>query len=566
MAAISEKMAELTIRSIGLILSNSNVYGPDHGVTRHAADACFQHLSRLWQTTDVAVQLSEDGLSVNGVAVELKNTVFKSFAEHLASRSISNFTLKPAMSREQLSGFIEILLAKPSELQQLGEFSGALAAVGLADVGASRKVTYVEVSEDEVVVGKDALLKQDAETAAGQLTRQLQEAAAYLRGETVADTAGAASGLREISADTGKLSALIVECAWAKGSDGDGLAGEIVACLNRYYLAMTSDPSFNTQKTKKQIHKTLVLLEKDLPGKLQETEGGAPESPDDIQAIRDSLETMEDELTIDALSQEYIKRRSAIINSEKRLLRYLKNRRADLIGESDLKTRLIEGGLAPEDWNDLLVRSGVLGRAEDTPVRTADTEPPDPSRDSTVFAHLGELLRKIGEDTGRTTTGLELPAITTTEPSAGKPDGKRAVMLRVPEAVLEHDLQEVRQEVNRIVLGAEKRIERLVNAVDDGGQRQEGRERSATISRKRLFEILAEIGQELWQPLTVINCSVDTILSGTLGDINKVQREMLDLSADSAQKLKILIDKIIAIAGVPDALVVNKEIQSSLYQ
>jgi len=51
-----------------------------------------------------------------------------------------------------------------------------------------------------------------------------------------------------------------------------------------------------------------------------------------------------------------------------------------------------------------------------------------------------------------------------------------------------------------------------------------------------------------------------------LGDINKVQREMLALSADSAQKLKVLIDKIIDIAGVPDALVVNKEIQSSLYQ
>lgn len=105
-----------------------------------------------------------------------------------------------------------------------------------------------------------------------------------------------------------------------------------------------------------------------------------------------------------------------------------------------------------------------------------------------------------------------------------------------------------------------------MNAVDDDGQRQEGRERSGVISRKRLFEILAEIGQELCQPLAVINCTVETILSGMLGDINKVQREMLDLSADSVQKLKILIDKIIAIAGVPDALVVDKEIQSSLYQ
>jgi len=183
-----------------------------------------------------------------------------------------------------------------------------------------------------------------------------------------------------------------------------------------------------------------------------------------------------------------------------------------------------------------------------------------------VFTHLNELLRKIEEDTSRKDAGQELPAIATTEPSGGKPEGKRAVMLRVPEAVLEHDLQAVQQEVNRIILTAEKRIERLVNEVEGGEQQQVGRESKPGISRKRLFEILAEIGQELCQPLAVINCSVDTILSGMLGDINKVQREMLALSADSAQKLKVLIDKIIDIAGVPDALVVNKEIQTSLYK
>ncbi len=61
-----------------------------------------------------------------------------------------------------------------------------------------------------------------------------------------------------------------------------------------------------------------------------------------------------------------------------------------------------------------------------------------------------------------------------------------------------------------------------------------------------------------------LSCSVDTILSGMPGDINKVQRELLDLSAGSAQKLKILNDKIIDIASVPDSLFVNKEIQASL--
>jgi hypothetical protein len=562
MATITYELAEQTIRSLGLILSHSTVYGPQHSVTRNATDACFQHLSGIWQTADVCIQLSEEDLSVNSTSVEQKNPVIKSFVGHLEERDISNFTLKPTMTREQFAAFIEILLAKPGELQQLGEFSGAIVAVGLADVVTSRKVTYMEVTEDEVVVEKNALLKQDAGSEAETLAKQAQEASAYLRGEATSSETDAAACLRELSTDADLLSSLIVESTHAHGAAGEDLAKEIVASLHRLYLAMTNDPTFHTQKTKKQIHKTLVLLEKELIGKLEAS--GCNASPEDIQSIKDAIETMEDELTIDTLSQEYVKRRSAIGNSEKRILRFMKNKSVDTIEESDLKSRLIEGGLAPEDWHDLLIKSGAIGKVgSSTP--GVDTTVSEPGQGPGTFGHLNDLLKKIEENTVKPDDAQGLPAAEDTN-APDRPSGKKAVMLRVPEEILAQDLHAVQQEVNRIILNAEKRIEKLVMEVEGDENQKQGRESNPRLSQKRLFEILAELGQELRQPLAVINCAVDSLLSGMLGEITTVQRSLLDLSADSSRKLNVLIDKIVEIAGVPDDLEVNKEIQAALYQ
>lgn len=563
MQNIDPDCAEKTIRALGLILSNSNVYGQQHGVTRNATDACFQHLSALWQAGEVTIQIAENDLSVNGVSVEGRSPVLRAFIEHLQYRDISNFSLKPALTREQFSGFIDVLLAKPDELQQLGGFNGALAAVGFTDVISARKITYMEVNEDEIVVDKQQALLADAVSEAERASARQQEAAAFFRGDGSVDSADAATSLRQLGED--QLSSLIVESAQAKGSENEDLAPEIVASLNRLYQAMTSDPTFHTQKTKKQIHKTLVLLEKELLGKLQTKQSDA--SPDDIQAIKDAIETMEDELTIDALSQEYVKRRSAIGTSEKRILRFMKNKSVETIEESDLKSRLIEGGLAPEDWHDLLVKSGAVPTDGTTAADVADHAGAGAGigQQTATFEHLTQLLHKIEADTGTSPAPEGAPDGIAEEAAVPPSGGKRAVMLRVPEAVLEQDLHAVQQEVNRIILNAEKRIEKLVNEVECVGKQQDGKS-GTTISRKRLFEILAEIGQELCQPLAVINCSVDTILSGMLGDINKVQREMLDLSADSAQKMKVLIDRVIEIAGVPDDLQVNKQIQAALYE
>lgn len=581
--------AEQIVRGLGLILSNCTVYGPEHSVTKQSVESCYQQLQPVLAQADVSINFSEDDFIVNHVTVEQKNALIKHLAQHLEAREIGNFTIKQAITGEQFAAFMEVLSAQPAELEQLGQFSGAIAAVGLSDVIVTRKVIYREVNEDEVVVGKEDLSRLEESAVAGEGSQgaKAETVVAFLRGDVVAGDEDAAKNVRDLGADADQLAELIMHSAQVRESEvnleqGESLGDLVVGCLARAYQALTDDPSFNTKKTKKQIHKTLLLLEHDLLERLHAL--GEQVTEKDETAVKEALESMEDDLQIDALTQEFVKKRNAADTSEKRILRYIKSKGAEKIEESDLKTRLVEGGMDADEWHELLVKSGVVD----------DDKPSGGSLFGIgggggfdgggggagggdgglgALGDLAKLLEKIESDTGKQpadAAAAEAGAETETgqEHAADDTAGVRAVMLRVPEDVFEEDLHSVHDEINKIILRTEKRIEKLVEEVG-GGDKEEAEQdddKPPRISRKRLFEILAEIGQELCQPLAVINCSIDMIKGGNLGEVNKLQADMLEMALDSGAKMKQLVDKIITIAGVPDDLVVNKDIQTSLYE
>lgn len=557
---MTKEKAELLVRTIGLIVSNSQVYGPDHGVTQNVTDQFYALLSDNEEEQGLDFNITDEGLKLNGTSVECSNPVMRAFIEHVNKREISNFTLKSEMSREQFRAFLEAILANEEELTQLGGFSGAISALKLDTVVTSRKVSYIEVNEDEIVVDKDKVKNADAEKAAS-VARQKEEAMAVLRGEEHNTESGEA-GLRDLSSDTDSLSSLIVESAKAKDADKENVASEIIACLHRLYIALTNDPAFHTQKKKKQIHKTLLSLEEEILAKLKSAEGEGNQH--DVDNIHDTIESMNDELTIDSLSQEYAKKRNAIGNSEKRLLRFMRNKGVDKIEESNLQSRLIDGGLALEDWQELLAKSGIIQQSDGTLKAISDDPSTNIEDPGVSFENLAKLLSKVTSDvSGASAMGTD--GMAQDDEQVGT--GTRAIMIRVPEAVLKNDLQAVQEEVNNIILSAEKRIAKLVSEVEGSKDEadKDGNERPE-LSRDRLFEILGEIGQELCQPLAVIKCSLDSLGTGRLGEVNHIQKEMINLSSDSSAKLKKLIDKIISISGQPEALEVNKEIQAELYR
>jgi hypothetical protein len=91
-------------------------------------------------------------------------------------------------------------------------------------------------------------------------------------------------------------------------------------------------------------------------------------------------------------------------------------------------------------------------------------------------------------------------------------------------------------------------------------------ENKPQVPRKKLMVLLAEVVQELCQPLAVINCSIDMIKSKHLGEVSNAQLEMLDLASTSGERVRLLVDKLLELSGLPRTLTPDSGIQSSLYK
>ncbi len=609
------------VQALGLILSNTSVYGIEHAVTRQAEQSCFQTLQRAWASEDVAINLTESGLAVNHVPVESKNPLVKHCGDHFEKRNITNILLRKGMTEEQFIGFIEVLNAKPEELEQLGGFAEAISAVGLSDVVVTRKVSYREVSDDEVVLSKETVENADAagtagggKDSSGQTGSPENSAAAKDSGSMPEPAAPAVDGLpaaghnadetvaeflysddmvpnetvarlvRDLTGDADRMAKIVLQAAHDLHSptpdthaDAEQLGEQIAAGLRRIYQAITMDPSFHTQKNKRQWQQALAKIKQAVQDRVS-----AEDCPDANQVdsiVNDTVETMNDELIMDTLAQEYTKRRKAIRASEKRLKRFLESKASGSAEVNNLKTRLLDGGLDEQEWKTLLVKgeddAGMTPEGGDSASSAGDGDGGNlgslsggSPEGSGAQGELAVLLDKIEAGARMEGNFSPDPVATDSPASASLPSAETAepspIEDRAPAHVLIQDLQHLQQQVDQIVRRTEQRIESLVAEV--GGKPVTPRERTSKpqLSRKRLFEILAEIAQELCQPLAVINCSVDLVRGGSLGDVAEAQKQILDTAAGSGEKLKLLIDKLIAIAGTPKGLKVDQAIQQSL--
>ena len=77
-----------------------------------------------------------------------------------------------------------------------------------------------------------------------------------------------------------------------------------------------------------------------------------------------------------------------------------------------------------------------------------------------------------------------------------------------------------------------------------GGQGKE-------MSRKELLSSIAEISQELMQPLTAISASLEMMIGGYVGELNDEQHSMLSIANNSGEHLTFLMKELIEIVGCP---------------
>lgn len=115
------------VRLAGLVLSNRAAYGLQHPTTQAIAVDCYKALAEaLARRGELAIELSEGRLTINGAPVARRNPLAHAFVSHLLERDVDRFTLKPGITAEEFGRLLSVLDREPALLRQAGGLAGAV--------------------------------------------------------------------------------------------------------------------------------------------------------------------------------------------------------------------------------------------------------------------------------------------------------------------------------------------------------------------------------------------------------------------------------------------------------
>ena len=524
-------MLDEFVKEFGAAYHNMALYGTQHPVTISKMESSFEALVGFLQGgVGLTFTVTDDAFLVNNDPYDTRAGVIGQLVEQLRAFRVSTLSFGTDVSPDDFVAVFSLLTKTPEDVASVGDFADVLTQAGVTTIQ-SKKVTYVQVDDDETVISKDDIRGMVAE----ELAAQQEQIVGFLSGTGPAGEGGGLGGsgatLKDLSEDAGHFGEMIVMAA-AEAPGQPGVAPEdetpldfihkVVHCLRRAFEALMEDPAFKTQKGKKDLGKTLKTLEEELVSQLKDS--GVEFSDDDLSGISEAVEDMSDEVKIDSLASEYMKKRKAIDASEVRLMRYIK-RKADHLEDGVLREKLMDGGLSSEGWADLLVESGVVDPAMSPEEVAAQFQ-------GEGVARLGGMLGKLDE-----------------EFRAARDSGAAESEEEVRKLIAT-----VEKEVSKLVDRTETKIENIASIIQEADSDQSTAGKSGGMTKKKMIEMLAEVVQELCQPLVVINTTITMMSAGNLGEVTDTQKSMLDLAFESAERMQYLIDEIGKVSGTPDSL------------
>ncbi len=150
---------------------------------------------------------------------------------------------------------------------------------------------------------------------------------------------------------------------------------------------------------------------------------------------------------------------------------------------------------------------------------------------------------------------------------------KRCAMGHIDADVIAQELDKLRGSFEGLIHTIFEQADSLVEKVHADRMQiakleEAARESGAPIhlSREELLESLAEINQELAQPLTVSTALVELLSSGRLGEVDEKQRKVFDLATSSLQRLEMVVKYLQRLSGTPIRLTPNKTLLDEVYR
>ncbi len=239
-------------------------------------------------------------------------------------------------------------------------------------------------------------------------------------------------------------------------------------------------------------------------------------------------------LDMAALAQtaHYIEQRSEVRKQHLAMLKLVRDSADDAGRLEQIRQEMLTAGFQEREWEVLLDESGVNAR---------------PSRRS-PDASVAVLLERVGQLAAQQDSA-----------EGGTRD-------------MRHALEAIGQEVDALIRHTQgqtatlaQRVEADRNTVAEMESQARARGVGLALSRVELLDSLAEINQELMQPLTTSSALLQLIRSGKTGAISDSQRELLDTAAEGMERLETLVAYLQRISGFPVALSPDHTLLSEVY-
>ena len=510
---IDDHILHEALTALGRSINIVSTYGIEHPAFKQAIASAHETMQKLFfDRKKINLGAFNGAMTVDEASISATGILLKSLERRLVRLRITGLRIDRNISEEELSRLVELLACTEAE-----DFDVGIGAASLSHI-TSESTRYEAVRDDQTVANKGDLanaagngvlvLEDDLEGGGdgdGGSSVHVDQIVAFLKGDMESDEGNVGEELSRLSSDPDRLGRMIMESVAIRQAaselSGESLSDVVLGCLRRTFDGLRKQPAFQGSEGIANLQKSLLLLEESMLDKMRLLAGDADPKLDRqiVQAVRE----MDEKLGFELAANHYVEHREAIEENKSQLKSYVQ---ANGVGEAE--ELLANTDFPPSDWRRIVVDSCGAGSDAHPPIAAGL------STLATVFEKLESLMKSDKTDENRI----------------------RALLGQASDN-LDDSLDSTKE-----------KLQVLSKQLDDtgtiGGQGKE-------MSRKELLSSIAEISQELMQPLTAISASLEMMIGGYVGEVTLEQRNMLDIANNSGAHLTFLMKELIAIVGCP---------------
>jgi hypothetical protein len=510
---IEDKNLFEALTALGRSINIISTYGSHHPAFIQAAEATALAMEHLFKDRKkINIGAFNGVMTLDGTTVHATGTLLKSLERRLVRLRITGLRIARGISEDELQKLAELLATNEAD-----EFVQNMSESNLSHIS-SEDTRFQAVHEGQAVADKGdingtgdpgiLILEEDTPgtegNGEGDASVHVEQIVAFLQGDLDVEDGTVGEELEELASDPAKLGQMIMESVsirqTASELSGESLSDVILGCLRRTYDGLRKQPAFQSSDGIANLQKSLLLLEENVLEKMRHIAGESDPEMDRqiVQAIRE----MDENLSVEHAATEYMEHREALEDSKQKLQEYVRSKGADTA--ADLISNI---DLPQAEWRRIVVDS-----------REATSAPVEEGLNNLamVFEKLERLIKADEID------------------KSGVQD-----LLGQATDNLDDTLDSTKEKLEL--------LSQQISEEDTGTIGGQGRD----MNRKELLSSIAEIAQELIQPLTAIKASLEMMLGGYVGEINLEQITMLDVANNSCAHLTYLMKELVEIVGCP---------------